>query len=121
MKRGQRIRGTSRELDQAARAMRKEPTPQEAELWKVLRKYKRTVRFRRQHPLDRFVLDFYCCEKRLAIEVDGPIHEQQRERDMERDAVLAARGIRVLRFENREIDGQMESVLARISAAIHAE
>jgi very-short-patch-repair endonuclease len=46
-------------------------------------------KFRRQHPVGRFVLDFCCLERRLAVEVDGEIHDRQRERDAERDAVLA--------------------------------
>ena len=115
-----RIPRASRELQARAREMRKNPTPDEAEMWQYLRDGKRQFKFRRQHAIGRFVLDFYCPEKRLCIEVDGPIHERQRERDAERDAFLAAAGIRVLRVTNLEVQGQMEATLARIRAALRA-
>jgi len=104
----------------AAKAMRKDPTPEEAEMWQYLRAWKRMHKFRRQHPIGRFILDFYCPEKRLAVEVDGPIHEEQRGRDAERDAYLAAAGIRVIRVTNGEVLSQMEATLKRIREALHA-
>ena len=113
-----RIRRASREVQAAAKAMRKAPTPEEEMMWEVLRDTKRQFRFRRQHAVGRFILDFYCPAKRLCIEVDGPIHERQRERDAERDAYLASAGIRVLRITNREVMGQMEATLKRVRDAL---
>jgi very-short-patch-repair endonuclease len=115
-----RVRGASRELRMLAKEMRKNPTEDEAELWQYLRGWKRMHKFRRQHPIGQFILDFYCPEKRLAVEVDGPIHEQQREQDAARDAFLAAHGIRVLRVSNAEVTSQMEATLKRIREALHA-
>lgn len=115
-----RIRRASREVQAAAKAMRKAPTPEEEMMWEVLRDTKRKYRFRRQHAIGRFILDFYCPAKRLCIEVDGPIHERKREHDAERDAFLAAAGIRTLRITNREVMGQMEAILKRISEALRA-
>ena len=69
--------------------MRRNPTPDEAELWRYLRNGWLKHKFRRQHAVGRSILDFYCAEKRLAVEVDGPIQGRQRERDAERDAYLA--------------------------------
>ncbi|HEX5726099.1 MAG TPA: endonuclease domain-containing protein [Longimicrobiaceae bacterium] len=112
-----RIRGTSRELDQAARELRREPTPAEARLWEALRRDQFLgLRFRRQHPVGRFVLDFYCARHKLCIEVDGAYHERQPERDAERTAVLAAAGYTVLRFTNEEVISDLDLVLRRIEA-----
>lgn len=83
-----RIRKNSIELQTAARGMRKQPTPAEAHLWQALRGSALGVRFRRQHPVGRFILDFWCPEARLVVEVDGEIHEHQQERDTERTAML---------------------------------
>lgn len=81
--------------------MRLEPTPAERVLWKEVRHGGLCgVPIRRQHPVDRFVLDFYCASRKLAIELDGEIHEAQQARDAERTLMLSARGIRVIRFCN---------------------
>ena len=83
-----RIRKNSRELQSAARGMRREPTPAEKVLWDVLRgRGLDGLRFRRQHPVGRFVLDFYCPIHKLAVAVDGEVHDTQQERDAERTAV----------------------------------
>jgi very-short-patch-repair endonuclease len=110
----------SRVMVQMARAHRKDPTPHEKELWKYLRRWQRGYRFRRQHPIGQFILDFYCPSARLCIEVDGAVHqtEEQRDRDAIRSALLEVAGIRVLRISNDEVDGQMEQTLARIADAL---
>jgi very-short-patch-repair endonuclease len=100
--------------------MRKEATPAEKELWRVLRnRAVNGLRFRRQHTLDGLVLDFYCPEVRLCVELDGGVHdtEAQRERDAARTAHLEIRGIRVIRFRNQEVLDDMRSVLTRIAKA----
>jgi very-short-patch-repair endonuclease len=76
------------------------------------------LRFRRQHPIDRYVLDFYCPAARVAVELDGPHHDddEQREHDARRTAVLARRGIVVLRFSNQEANRNPLEVLANIEA-----
>jgi very-short-patch-repair endonuclease len=106
-------------LKPEARRMRREPTPAEAALWSRLSDS--TVlghKFRRQHPIDRFIVDFYCASARLAIEVDGPIHDEQREHDAVRQARLESLGIRVLRFTNAEVLGVLDTVIAAIARAL---
>jgi very-short-patch-repair endonuclease len=105
-------------VEQVARALRRDLTPAERRLWSALRGHQLSgIGFRRQHPVGRFILDFCAPSHRLAIEVDGPVHDAQRERDAERTAVLRAHGYRVLRLRNEEIVGDMPAVLARIREA----
>lgn len=102
----------------AARQLRRQPTEAERELWRHLRERKVVgLRFRRQHALERFVLDFYCAEARLAIEVDGGVHDQQGDRDAARTAALEQHGIRVLRFANEQVFRDLPQVLATIASA----
>ncbi len=88
----------------AARSLRKKLTPTEAILWERLRDRRcMNLKFRRQHPIGRFVLDFYCEELRVAIEVDGGIHNdpEQRRSDQERQLLLEETGIRFIRLPAR--------------------
>ncbi len=101
-----------------AREQRREPTWSENELWQHLRRKALGVRFRRQHPIGDYVLDFYCAKARLAIEIDGPLHEAQRGYDRVRDEWLATRGIRVLRVTDGEVKTDLESVLKKIKSAL---
>jgi very-short-patch-repair endonuclease len=110
-----RLRKNSRELQTAAREMRREPTLAEDVLWEALRGRRLDgLRFRRQHPVGRFVLDFYCPIHKLVVEVDGDVHDTQQERDAERTAVIEAHGYRVIRFRNEEVMQNLPRVLARI-------
>jgi len=74
------------------------------------------LKFRRQHPLGNYIIDFYCVSKKLAIELDGWIHttKDQKESDKERDKNLATHGIKTLRFKNKEIFENIENVLKKI-------
>jgi very-short-patch-repair endonuclease len=111
------IRGTSRELEEAARSMRRQPTRAEDVLWGALQKKQvADLKFRRQHPVGRFVLDFYCPSHKLVVEVDGEVHDAQQERDAERTRALEAYGYRVLRFRNDEVLRDLPSVVSRIAA-----
>ena len=102
----------------AARELRRNETPAERALWRVLRdRGVNGLRFRRQHPLGGFVLDFYCAEVSLCVEVDGGVHDAQQERDAHRTASLALRGIRVIRFRNEEVLTDLPFVLRRIAKA----
>jgi very-short-patch-repair endonuclease len=115
------IRGTSRVVEQAARDMRREPTRAEETLWAALRRQQVDgLRFRRQHPVGRFVLDFYCPSCKLVVEVDGDVHDEQTERDAARTAVLEAHGYRVLRFRNAQVIHELPWVVQTI-AAVAAE
>jgi very-short-patch-repair endonuclease len=111
-----------RKLRPVVRAMRREPTTAEAALWERLRAGRLVgVKFRRQHPLDRFVVDFYASEQRLAVEVDGGVHDQvdRREADEVRDAHLARLGVRMLRVRNEAIASVLDAVLDAIRRALH--
>ena len=102
-----------------ARELRARETAPEDLLWKALRNRRLDgYKFRRQHPVGRFVVDFCCLERRLAIEVDGEIHASQLERDAERDALLAGGGLRVLRIPNAEVQTDFHRVLAKIRTAL---
>jgi very-short-patch-repair endonuclease len=104
-------------LRRQAKAMRREPTRAEAKLWEALRNRQRGAKIRRQFPIDRYIVDFYCAEARLAIEVDGGIHRERTEEDANRQAFLELLGVRVIRFTNDEVTGQIDSVLQRIDVA----
>ena len=116
-----RVRGTSWEVETRARELRREETQAEAALWEGLRARRLDgLRFRRQHPLGRFVADFCCPSHRLCVEVDGPIHDHTAERDTERTHALAAYGYRVIRLTNAEVLTDLPTALRRISAAAAA-
>jgi very-short-patch-repair endonuclease len=81
----------------------------------------RGLPFRRQHPVGRFILDFYCPRKKLCVELDGGIHDDQQERDAERTEALSHLKIRVIRFRNEEVLHDLASVVQRIEAALDPE
>ncbi|MEL6163736.1 MAG: endonuclease domain-containing protein [Cyanobacteria bacterium J06628_3] len=115
MKNNFRIRGTTPEIEQAARKLRKNLTPAEARLWAALRnKQLEGLRFRTQHPVGNFILDFYCPSCKLVVEVDGEIHAYQTEYDDARTTKLTNFGYRVLRFTNEQVMNDLPSVLAEI-------
>jgi very-short-patch-repair endonuclease len=101
-----------------AREQRKQPSPGEQRLWQALRNRGIGVRFRRQHPIQNYVLDFYCAEAKLALEVDGSGHEEQRGYDRNRDEDLASWGIRTIRFEHTQVMGDLQEVLRKIRAEL---
>jgi very-short-patch-repair endonuclease len=106
----------------AARELRRTMTDAERRLWRCLRgKQLAGYRFRKQHPIDRFVLDFYCPAARLAIELDGGQHHTDagRESDATRTAWLENRGIRVLRFWNDDVLQNTDSVVQTIWDVLH--
>lgn len=94
--------------------MRKNPTKAEDILWDHLRKDKLGVRFRRQHLIDNFIVDFINLPNKLIIEVDGAIHDEQMEKDDERTKVLQSLGFKVIRFSNKEILENIDGVLKEI-------
>ena len=99
--------------------MRKQPTRTEDLLWAALRNRSLVGRkFRRQHPIGRFILDFYCHEVRLAVEVDGAIHEFQRQADSERHQILESMGIRFLRLPVALVEQDLAAALAKIEQAL---
>jgi adenine-specific DNA-methyltransferase len=104
-----------------AKEMRKRMPDAEALLWKLLRNRSLSqAKFRRQHPVGRYILDFYCAEKKLAIELDGAQHADQSDYDRRRDAYLNSLGIQVLRFWNNQLLLETEVVLEVIYQCLTA-
>ncbi|HHC7310608.1 TPA: endonuclease domain-containing protein [Vibrio campbellii] len=91
------------------------PKPEEI-LWQRIRRKQLGVKFRRQHGIGRYIVDFYCAELNLVIEIDGDSHfsYEGKEKDTIRDAFMETLGIKVLRFTNEEVMKQTESVLERL-------
>ncbi len=115
MKNNYRIRGTTPEIEQAARKLRKHMTPAEFRLWEVLRnKQLDGLRFRCQHPVGSFILDFYCPSFKLVVEVDGEVHLDQKHYDDARTERLTQYGYKVLRFTNEQVMNHLPEVLAEI-------
>ena len=109
--------GAKSETFETARILRKNTTLAEKILWKKLRDrniFK--IKFRRQHPVNVFIVDFYCHELKIAIEVDGEIHydKTRSEYDCGRTAELEKLGITLLRFTNQEVIFNMKSVISTI-------
>jgi len=97
------------------KALRKRPTDAEQLLWYSLRmKQMEGLKFRRQQPIDKYIVDFVCFEKRIIIEVDGGQHAARSNEDGERDAYLQQYGFKVLRFWNNEVLQNTRGVLAII-------
>jgi very-short-patch-repair endonuclease len=112
------LQGSKASTQRHAAELRKASTPAEQNLWGLLRNRQLKGRkFRRQHPLANYVLDFYCHECKLAIELDGNYHKQPEVRayDDSRTALLKENGITVLRFWNDEVFNDMERVLETIA------
>jgi very-short-patch-repair endonuclease len=106
------------EKRQFARQLRREMTPAERLLWATLRNRKLAgFKFRRQQVIDGFIADFYCPEVGLVIELDGSVHDHQKEYDANRDRVLAEHRLTVLRIPNARIETELVRVLAEIEGA----
>lgn len=108
-------------LKPLVREMRHQPTPAEDALWQKLRNRQvQGAKFRRQHSIEGFIVDFVCVEHRLIIEVDGSIHEMpdQQSYDEQRQAFLEAQGFRIMRFTNDAVLQSIDAVVEAIKAQI---
>lgn len=114
---GQKITTKKR---QRAKELRQNMTPEETLLWHKLRTNKLAGwHFRRQQVNDGFIVDFYCHAASLIVEVDGGIHEAQKEQDARRDAHLVSRGFRILRVKNDEVNQDIQGVLRKILESLN--
>ena len=105
----------SNNITSIAKALRKRLTDTERLLWRHLRaKQLEGLKFRRQEPIGRYIVDFVCHEKRIVIEVDGGQHTIEKNKDAERDKWLNEQGYKVLRFWNNEVLTNIEGVLQTI-------
>src|SRR5689334_17902847 len=109
--------GANKLLFQKARELRKNMTQAELVLWEYLRQGPLGCKFRRQHPLGIYVVDFYCYKLKLIIEVDGSVHDlkEVQEADLMRQRQLETDGLKVVRFTNEEILKTKELVIERIN------
>jgi very-short-patch-repair endonuclease len=95
--------------------MRHAPTPEEELLWQRLRRKQLSgLKFRRQHPIGRFIVDFYCSEAKVVVEIDGPIHQEQQSDDEARTRYLESLGLKVIRFSNQQTRDDIDWVLKQI-------
>jgi very-short-patch-repair endonuclease len=113
-------KGAIGKLYQYGRELRQSSTKAEKILWEYLRNRKLDgIKFRRQHPIDKFIADFYCHEKKLVVELDGAVHDDKvcAQYDEARTYELEGSGIRVIRFRNNEVENNIEFVLGEIKKA----
>ena len=116
-----RLKVASPALKERARTMRRASTAAETVLWHHLRNRNLVgARFRRQRPIGPYIVDFYCPEHGLVIEVDGPQHfsSDQAAADEERTAYLVGRGLQVIRFRNEDVVNAPTAVLERIGRLV---
>ena len=107
-----------KELENYRKKLRKNLTPAEAFLWRYLKAKKlRGRRFNRQHSIKNYIVDFYCASEKLVIELDGAVHNtpQAQEYDAKRTQVINEPGYTVIRFENKMVFENLESVLSEIT------
>jgi len=104
-------------LRRYARELRRNMTKAERRLWRRLRGGQLGVKFRRQQPIGRYIVDFVCLERRLVVEVDGGQHDGS-EYDRERDEWLEREGYRVVRFWDNEVMKEIEGVMEEIARVL---
>jgi very-short-patch-repair endonuclease len=115
----QKSRSGRHRLTQAARSFRNVPTGSENLLWQQLRRGRlHGHTFRRQHPIGPYIADFCCPVQSFIVEIDGPIHAEQRDADAERQCQLEASGYRILRVTAHDVETRMSAVLQAISDSL---
>jgi len=110
-----------------ARQLRKNSTKAERKFWELVRNrrfnnykfYRQKVLFYEYHQIKKFfIADFYCHQKKLIIEIDGGIHEQQKEYDQNREEILKSLDLTVTRFTNEDIENQIETIFSKLNNAL---
>ncbi|WP_246085354.1 endonuclease domain-containing protein [Paucihalobacter ruber] len=114
--------GATPKVFRNAAKLRENMTEAEIRLWEYLKTKPQGFKFRRQHPIAGYVLDFYCHKLKLSIEVDGGYHlnKEQKEKDIERTEYLNSVGIIESRFTNEQILNQYETVINKINSCLRA-
>lgn len=109
------------ELMELSRNNRKNPTESEEKIWKeILMKRKTGYKFLRQKPINRFILDFYCSELNLAVEIDGNSHDKKKYYDEGRDLEMTRRGIKTIRYTNGQVLNDLKTVVKEIEIVLKA-
>lgn len=117
------FKGAPPESFEKAKTLRNNMTPAEMKIWDILNKEEfRHYKFRRQHPINIYIVDFYSHPLKLIIEVDGEYHNlaSQIEKDLERSEILKSHGLRIIRFTNDEVLNQIEKVKETILNSIQS-
>ena len=118
------FKGASARIFKNAEALRNNMTESELLLWEELRNKKfHGLKFRRQHPIQTFIADFYCHKLKLVIEVDGGYHQSKEQilKDEEKDEVLGFNDLKILRISDQEVINSIDSVLSRIEEYISTQ
>jgi very-short-patch-repair endonuclease len=102
----------------ARKRLRNEATIQEIILWSRLRRNQLGVKFRRQHSIGNYIVDFYCPKNKLIIEIDGWQHKKKENYDKKRDKYLESLGFEILRFWNNEINDNLEGITFKIEDSL---
>lgn len=105
-------------MKEFARKLRKNQSRAEIVLWQRLRNRQLGFKFRRQHPIDRYIVDFVCIEKKVIIELDGEFHADQANNDLERQRFLESLGYLVIRYWTREFFEDLEPKLENLYEAL---
>jgi very-short-patch-repair endonuclease len=101
------------------RKLRNNATLHERILWSKLKSSQLSYKFRRQHSMGKYIVDFYCPEKRLVIEIDGSQHFNDKQYDIEKDQYLENLNFTVLRFWNSDINTNIEGVIQKIQSCLN--
>lgn len=101
-------------ITKLSQELRKNQTSHEEIIWEIVRAKRLWVKFRRQHPFWRYIADFYSDELKLVIELDGKIHENQKEYDEIRDEIISQYRVQILRIKNEDVEDNLEEVVERI-------
>jgi len=115
--------GAVPEIFRNAAILRNNMTSPEKLLWEYLKSKPLGFKFRRQHPISTYILDFYCHKKSISIEIDGNYHHrtEQKEKDLERTAYLESIGIKEMRFDNENVINEIQNVIQKIETALRLD
>ena len=109
-------------IKEKARALRNNPTPAEQLFWKALRQmpFYKSQTFYRQKPIGSYIVDFYCHQLKLVTEIDGDSHGETKTKinDQKRTEFLESKGLTVFRFTNREVEKEIEGIMAKLEEFI---
>ena len=114
--------GADRLIFQKAKYLRNHVTNAEMIFWGRLKERFPNYKFRRQHPVSKYIADFYCHKLKLVIELDGSVHNLQhvQRRDEERKAIIKSLGLQIVRFTNEDITLRLEQCIGLIERLVHA-
>lgn len=107
-------------LRQVSKDLRQNQTIAEKEFWKFLKENYKDLKFNRQRPIDNFVVDFHCPKLNLVIEIDGEIHNSQKEKDSDRDRILFYKyNLKTIRFTNHQVINQKDYLKEILDKSLH--